>query len=274
MADTELGRPMVRAAVGARAGAIALTVHSGSATCRPDSRWADRTARLSASRLATSANIGSTDIVKRIGLPAVVAGALVVAVLLTGCGFNRPSAKPPTNTTSPVSPGPTPSGSPVPTGTPGPTGSPSALIEFTVDGAGPYLIGASLPSLQAIGLQDVKTGGETCPENTTARGTGVWSDVRFSFRKDGLLYIAVNRSASIPTPSGAWLGTSLAQLKTIYKNISGQELKKGTASAFLVTTLSGRGILFDLDASKTVISMVAGDADYLRSSWVGGTDFC
>jgi hypothetical protein len=211
--------------------------------------------------------------VKRTGLPAVAAGAVVVAIALTSCGFNKPGASPPAGaTTAPAATGTTPAAPP--SGTPGPTGSPSALIEFTVDGAGPYQLDATLTALQAIGLQEVKTGGETCPENTTARGTGVWQDIRLSFRKNGILYLAINRSPTIPTPSGAWLGTSLTQLKTIYKNITGQELKRGTASAYLVTTLSGRGILFDLDAGKNVISMVAGDSDYLRSSYLGGTDFC
>jgi hypothetical protein len=198
---------------------------------------------------------------------------VVVAIALTSCGFNKPGASPPAGaTTTPAATGTTPAAPP--SGTPGPTGSPSALIEFTVDGAGPYQLDATLTALQAIGLQEVKTGGETCPENTTARGTGVWQDIRLSFRKNGILYLAINRSPTIPTPSGAWLGTSLTQLKTIYKNITGQELKRGTASAYLVTTLSGRGILFDLDAGKNVISMVAGDSDYLRSSYLGGTDFC
>ncbi len=149
------------------------------------------------------------------------------------------------------------------------------LIEFSVDGAGPYQLGETLAALQSTaGLDEVTKGGAGCPGNTTARGTGVWTDVRLSFRPDGKLYLLVNRSTSIPTPSGAWLGTTLAQLKSIYVRIPGQELARGSARAYLVTTLSGRGILFDLDASKKVISMVAGDAAYLKSSYQGGTDFC
>jgi hypothetical protein len=133
----------------------------------------------------------------------------------------------------------------------------------------------SLASLQAAGLlAEVATGGETCPQNTTARGTGAWADIRLSFRPNGVLYLAVNRSASIPTPSGAWLGTTLTQLQKIYVNITGQVLAKGTSSAYLVTTISGRGILFDLDGGQKVISMIAGDSAYLKSSYLGGTDFC
>lgn len=144
-----------------------------------------------------------------------------------------------------------------------------------MDGAGPYQLGALLSALQTeAGLDDVKTGGETCPENTTAQGRGVWKDIQLQFRKDGTLYLAVNRSAGVPTPSGAWVGSTLAQLKTIYAKVPGEELKVGTASAYLVTTTSGRGVLFDLDAGKKVVAMIAGEAAYLKSSYLGGTDFC
>jgi hypothetical protein len=84
----------------------------------------------------------------------------------------------------------------------------------------------------------------------------------------------VNRSSTIPTPSGAWLGTNLAQLKTIYAKVQTEVLTAGTAKAFLVTTISGGGILFDLNAQGAVISMAAADADYLRTSYQHGTDFC
>ena len=56
-------------------------------------------------------------------------------------------------------------------------------------------MGKKLTDLQAANqLAEVATGAETCPQNTTARGTGVWTDVRLSFRPDGKLYMAVNRS--------------------------------------------------------------------------------
>ena len=105
-----------------------------------------------------------------------------------------------------------------------------------MDGAGPYKLGATLASLQAANqLAEVAKGTEVCPENTFARGTGVWTDVRLSFRPDGKLYLLVNRSPNIPTPSGAWLGTSLNELKTIYNGIPGQELSQGPGKAYLVT---------------------------------------
>jgi hypothetical protein len=144
-----------------------------------------------------------------------------------------------------------------------------------VDGAGPYQLGATLTALQSTAnLDEVTAGGKTCPDNTTARGTGAWKDVRLSFRKDGKLYLAINRSLSIPTPSGAWLGTTLAELKTIYAGVTGEDLTRGANTAFLVTTLSGSGILFDLDANKKVISMASGDATSLKSSYLAGTDYC
>ncbi|MGE5828990.1 MAG: hypothetical protein ACM30G_11615 [Micromonosporaceae bacterium] len=205
---------------------------------------------------------------RRTGLILVVAGLLAVA----GCRSKTPGpAQTPTTTPAIVDSTPTSS----PGATASPSGSASAAIEFTVDGAGPYQLDASLASLQAQGLlAEVATGAETCPQNTTARGTGVWTDIRLSFRPNGVLYLAVNRSTSIPTPSGAWLGTTLTDLKKIYVNITGQVLAKGTSVAYLVTTISGRGILFDLDGSQKVISMVAGDSAYLKSSYLGGTDFC
>jgi len=211
--------------------------------------------------------------VKRLVLTSSV---IAVLALLPACGHPKAKEGAPTPAASTPSGGPAPSGVTTPPSTP-PSGSPTSaqVVEFTVDGTGPYQLGATLADLQTTpGLANVATGGETCPSNTTAQGTGVWKDVRFSFRKDGALYLAVNRSPSIPTPSGAWLGTTLAQLRTIYAHVQTDELTSGTAKAFLVTTTSGRGILFDLNTQGAVISMAAADADYLRSSYQNGTDFC
>jgi hypothetical protein len=184
------------------------------------------------------------EIVKRIGML-----ALVAVLTATGCGSQKPTAAPPAT--------------------------PANLIEFTVDGGGPYQLGATLASLQTAGsLDEVTPGGAACPENTTARGKDVWKDVRLSFRKDGKLYLIINKSASIPTPSGVWLGTTLADLKKIYAGVTGEELTRATGTAYLITTLSGGGILFDLDANKKVISMAAGDAASLKSTYVGSTQFC
>jgi hypothetical protein len=209
--------------------------------------------------------------VKRLGFALI----LLLAATAAGCKKDAPPAAPASTAASP-STAASASADPAPSGSTDPSASPDAgAIEFTVDGAGPYQLGATLTALQAeAGLDEVKTGGQTCPENTTARGKGVWKDIRLQFRKDGSLYLLINRSASVPTPSGAWLGSTLAQLKAIYAKVPGQELKQGTASAYLVTTTSGRGVLFELDAGKKVTAMVAGEAAYLKSSYVGGTDFC
>lgn len=208
---------------------------------------------------------------KRLGFALVV----LLAATAAGCKKDAPEAAP---TSSAAGPSAAASGSasPAPSASADPSASPvNGLIEFTVDGAGPYQLGATLTALQTeAGLEEVKTGGATCPENTTAKGKGVWKDIQLQFRKDGSLYLLINRSASVPTPSGAWLGSTLAQLKTIYAKVPGQELKHGTASAYLVTTTSGRGVLFDLGTGQKVMTMIAGDAAYLKSSYVGGTDFC
>jgi hypothetical protein len=193
--------------------------------------------------------------------------ALVAVMILSGCSKKQPSA-------TPTTAAPTPTVAASADASPSPTASASSLVQFTVDGAGPYQLGTTLAALQGAGqLDEVKIGGETCPENTTARGTGVWKDVRLSFRKNGTLYLVVNRSMTIPTPSGAWLGNSLAALESIYGTL-GQELMSGSNVAYLVVTGSGRGILFDLDAGKKAIAMIAGEGNYLKSSYLGGTDYC
>jgi hypothetical protein len=208
--------------------------------------------------------------VKRIGRYVVV---LVIATTLGAAGCSSPAS-----TTPPASTGTSPATNGTNTTSARPSTSASAsaaaLIEFSTDGAGPYQLGLTLTQLQAKpGLEEVTTGG-VCPNNTMARGVGVWRDVRLSFRQDGRLYLVVNRSDQIPTPSGAWLGTTLVDLKQIYGGLVNQELTRGTNSAFLVQTLSGGGILFELDAAKKVMAMSAGDAAFLRTSFNGGTNFC
>ncbi|HLT10835.1 MAG TPA: hypothetical protein VK028_08510 [Micromonosporaceae bacterium] len=200
-------------------------------------------------------------------LSALVAAVLVLAV--AGCGSDpQPPAAP-----APTSPSPSGDASPGASASPSPSA--EELIEFTVDGAGPYKLGVTLESLQAAEqLAEVTTGGEVCPQNTYARGTGTWTDLRLAFRPDGRLYMVTNRSPNIPTPSGAWIGTSLSELKTIYNQIPGEELSQGPGKAYLVNTISGRGILFELDESQRVRSMSAADTGFLRTSYLQGTDYC
>ncbi|GIH05626.1 hypothetical protein Rhe02_36930 [Rhizocola hellebori] len=195
----------------------------------------------------------------------------MLVVLFAAAGCSKDPAPAPTAAPEATTASPTPAAS----ATPGPTATAGTMeLAFSVDGSGPYLLGAKLSALQGAGqLDEVKTGGETCAQNTTARGKDRWKDVRMSFKPDGTLYVLINRSTAIPTPSGAYLGNTLAALQSIYGSL-GEELTKGGGMAYLVTTTSGRGIMFDLDASKKVIAMVAGDAAYLKSSFLGGTDFC
>jgi hypothetical protein len=200
-----------------------------------------------------------------IGMVALV----TVTITASGCGSDDPGAPPAAQSRAPSAGSASPGG----TGSASPTASPTPdVVEFTVDGAGPYLLGATLDELRSI-LDEVGPGVAPCTQNTTARGTGTWKDVHLSFRPDGALYLMTNRSPSIPTPSGAWLGTSLAELKKIYVNVSGQDLAKGSHRGFLVTTLSGRRILFELDARMTVAAMYASDASYLRDAFTAGA-FC
>ena len=202
---------------------------------------------------------------KRVGLVLVV-----IALALTGCGSKKPTAA--TTPTPSATAGATTSASP--SGSPTPSGSPADLFEFSVDGAGPYKLGMTLTALQASpGLTSVGPA-TTCPGNTVAHGKGTWGDVELDFHNDGKLYLAVNKSISVPTPSGVYLGASLADLKRIYVGVGGQQLTHGPDSAFLVVTLSGGGILFVLDPTQRVTSMVAGDSTLLRSSFTGGTSYC
>jgi hypothetical protein len=204
-------------------------------------------------------------------------GALIVVTLLaagaSGCGPHKSAAAP---ASTPAWSGP-PSGQPSGPASASASPSPSAvLVEFTVDGIGPYQLGGSLPALKATpGLDGITAGGQNCPDNTVAQGTGDWKDVQLHFHKDGSLFLAVNKSTSIPTPSGAWLGTTLAQLTTIYASVPGESLNRGTATAFLVTTQTGRAILFDLNGSQQVTDMVAGDGTYLKATYLSGAaDYC
>jgi len=208
--------------------------------------------------------------------PVVIA---VTAFGLAACNKGGPS-------TSPTSPGsvtasPDVSDDPGPTGNPTPSTSAPQLIEFRTDGAGPYLLGATLTQLQEgqPGLDDVRPL-DGCPGNTTARGVGTWRDVQLSFRADGRLYLLVNRSLSIPTPSGAYLGTTLTDrnglkgLKTIYAGLVTYELPQGNPTAFLVQTLAGGGILFELNENEEVTAMYAAQANYLRNTYTPGAPLC
>jgi hypothetical protein len=209
-------------------------------------------------------------VVKRIGVLIAVA---LLAAGTSGCGSHKKGGSFVAAPSSSGSAAGQASGSATPSASPSPS---AVLIEFSVDGIGAYQLGASLDALKTTpGLNGITTGGPKCPDDTVAQGTGDLADVQLRFHKDGTLFLTINKSTSIPTPSGAWLGTPLAQLKTIYATVQGESLTRGTATAFLVTTQSGRAILFDLSGTQTVTDMVAGDGAYLRATYLSGApDYC
>jgi hypothetical protein len=84
----------------------------------------------------------------------------------------------------------------------------------------------------------------------------------------------VNGSASLATPSGAKVGTTLNELKSLY-GPAGEELTYKTRAGYLVKSPSGNGLLFDLDVNtKKVKDVVAGNAAYLKESFLFESDYC
>jgi hypothetical protein len=196
--------------------------------------------------------------------------SVALAVVAAGCS---PSTNPSGDPTTPA-PTETDTGDPGATATPTPTTTPTMLFEFTTDGAGPYRLGLGLTELQSNPGLDQVTPDPDCPGNMTARGAGVWRDVVLHFRPDGRLYLAENRSLALPTPSGAYLGTPLEDLKTIYSGLVTEELTRGSAEAFYVQTFGGRGILFVLNPNKQVDVMYAADGPWLRNTFSISDKLC
>jgi hypothetical protein len=190
--------------------------------------------------------------------------ALVLA--LAGCGHSTPASAPP------------PAGNTSSGASSSPSASPSAssqAVEFTVDGAGPYTLGEKLTDLQAAGkLANVTHGSTDCSDIITAQGLSPYAGVQMSFHADNTMYLLTNTDPGLPTPSGAYIGTNLADLKKIYAQTTNETLNHGTSMAFMVITISGRAILFVLNEVQNVSSMVAGDSLYLRQNFVAGTPFC
>lgn len=195
-------------------------------------------------------------------------GVSLIATL-AACDSTVPAARP-SVTLPPIS------ASPIAASTsPSPSVGPAVPV-FTVDGGGPYQLGADFTKLQADGkLAEVSTSNELCGPHLSARGVAPWQDIRMSARtSDSKLYLVVNRSATITTPSGAKIGMTLAQLKAIY-GAAGEELTVNTVKGYLVKTPSGNGLLFDFDVStKKVLAIIAGNATYLKDSFSNGSDYC
>lgn len=204
---------------------------------------------------------------QRVVRPLFASLALAVVVAVAGCNRSASPAEDP-STAAPTTDEPAATASATPTPTP------TILFEFTTDGAGPYLLGKGLTELQSDpGLEQVGPDPD-CPGNMTARGTGSWRDVVLHFRPDGRLYLTENRSQALPTPSGAYLGTPLEDLKTIYSGLVTEEITRGDAEAFYVQTFGGRGILFELNANKQVDVMYAADGPWLRNTYAISDKLC
>lgn len=172
-------------------------------------------------------------------------------------------------------PAQTPTANPVPvTQSAEPVASTPPAMTFTFDGAGPYRLGLKLSDLVEAGVLDnVRSGPETC-HYTSANGTGPYKELALTFRSDGTLYLISNRSTAIPTVTGARLGSTLADLQSMYGS-TGEKLIRDDATAFLVTTTSGHGIMFGLDPAKKVIRMAAGsEASRMKEDFLNSVDAC
>jgi hypothetical protein len=205
---------------------------------------------------------------------------VVTALAAAGCDLIGGSTPDPTTPASPTAEV-TPTGSVQPSVTGSQTPLPE-LLEFSTEGAGPYRLNNTLAQLQGgqPGLADVGPITE-CPGNTMARGVGTWAKIEMRFRADGRLYLLINRDQAIPTPSGAYLGWTLADLPdgrkglvNLYSQVTHQTLTNGPKQAFWVQTLGGGGILFELNESGEVDVMYAGLASFLRSTFNAGQPFC
>ncbi len=215
----------------------------------------------------------------------VLGSAVLAALTLSAAGCN---AGQPTGSPSPSVASPSPTGEATPTDGPVVDPTPSAtlpvLFEFRTDGAGPYVLSTTrLADLQAAGAVTDVGPMEGCEGNTSARATGPWQDLTLGFRSDGRLYLVTNRSLTLATPSGAHLGTKLedtpggeAGLRTIYKDpsLTKYELTHGDAKAFLVVTIGGGGIMFDLNEYDVVVAMHAGQPNFMRTAFNAGNPYC
>jgi hypothetical protein len=192
---------------------------------------------------------------------------LSLLVVLGGCDYTEPAVKlstspaPVSITTAPATPGVRPSES----------------VVFTVDGIGPYQIGADFNRLKADGLlASVVLGSQACgDDHRSAHGVQPYQDIWISAKgPNAEIYVVVNGSNVLGTPSGFKAGSALSDLKTAY-GAAGEELSYKTKAGYLVKAPSGNGLLFDLDvSSKKVNDVIAGNAAYLKESFLFEADYC
>ncbi len=190
-------------------------------------------------------------------------GLSALALALSACDSTEPALNLPV-------PSPAQEASPTPI-------APPSLAAFTFDGVGPYQIGGDFDALKLHGLlADVVQGSQVCGDQyQSAHGVQPYQDIWIS-AKGGMsqIYVVVNGSTALATPSGAKVGSTLAQLKSLYGS-AGEELNYRTRAGYLVKSPSGNGLLFDLDVnSKKVNDVVAGKAAYLKESFLFESDYC
>jgi hypothetical protein len=190
---------------------------------------------------------------------------LSLLVVVSACSYTEPAVK--------LTPPPS-SAAPVPSILP--STRPSESMVFSVDGVGPYVLGADFHQLDADGrLSGVIIGSQTCGDHLGARGVPPYQDILVSARPaDGKVYLVVNRPLTFGTASGAKLGSTMNELKTIF-GAAGEELNRKPYTGYLVKSPSGNGMLFDFDVnSKKVTAVIAGNAAYLRESFLYEDDYC
>ncbi|HZN76817.1 MAG TPA: hypothetical protein VFC00_34760 [Micromonosporaceae bacterium] len=199
-----------------------------------------------------------------------------LAVLTLGCGALGVRGSQESGGPSPSVAAQSPTSSPslVPSTKP-PAAAETSLV-LSVNGIGPFTLGtgATLDQLQATGqIASVGDGGEACPQFFGAQGNGPWSGVRLWFRPDRTLDFVIARDQAIRTPSGAHVGSTLAELQSIYGS-RGEVLTSGSAKAYIVRVASsGRAIFFELDiANAKVVAMFAGGSDRLAQRFLNGAD--
>lgn len=148
---------------------------------------------------------------------------------------------------------------------------------FTVDGVGPYRIGGDFNLLRTQGrLASLVIGSQACGDShRSAHGVPPYQDIWLAAKGPSAeIYIVVNGSATLATPSGAKVGSTLSELRAIYGQ-AGEEITYKTRAAYLVKSPSGNGLLFDFDVNtKKVIAVIAGNAAYLKESFLFEADYC
>lgn len=197
---------------------------------------------------------------------AALATAVMVALLVAGCGTGTP----PTNDASPARtattdvPSPTASPSASLTPTPPPT---DPAIVFAADGIGPYVIGTTLADLQNRALVTGIADDQTCPGVTTAAATQPYAGrLTVTFIR-GRLSSIHTASDTLVTPAGVKVGMPLTQVEAVYGG-RGTLLARSDGRKALVVRSPATAFAVTLSLNEdgtAVASMSAGEADTLET---------